>query len=253
MSQSCGLPILRQLGRYNDPLVAATLIRRLPKLSGADNEAAMETLCSRSSSAIALLDAIQSGRVEKTRLTGFFAQQMANLGDDAVTQRLERQWGKLTESSTDTKAAIATLVSDYKGAPLWAYDRSNGAKQFEKLCATCHLESTTAERIGPKLDGTGSKGIEYIVENILDPNAVIGKDFQARNVITADGLVLTGVITKETDSAMTLRTATTTKVIAQDDIEEVIVSPNSFMPVGLLNELSDRERIELLMYLMSLK
>ena len=40
---------------------------------------------------------------------------------------------------------------------------------------------------GPKLEGTGAKGIEYIVENILNPNAVIGEDFLARQILNLDG------------------------------------------------------------------
>ena len=246
------LSILRQLSRYRDPQVAVALIRRLPRFSGTETDAAMEALCSRSTSALALLDAMQAGRVEKTLLTSYFARQMASLGDVSVTARLEQQWGKLTPSSDETKSDIANLVSFYKKAPRWAYNRNNGAGHFNKLCATCHVDSKNAPRIGPKLDGTGSKGIEYIVENIMDPNAVVGKDFQARNVVTADGLVITGVVIKETRSAITVRTATTTKVIARDEIEEIVATTNSFMPEGLLQELSDRERIELLMYIMSL-
>ena len=86
----------------------------------------------------------------------------------------------------------------------------------------------------------------------MDPNAVIGKDFQARNIITVDGRVISGVIIKETDSATTVRTGTATEVVANEDIDEIVVSPNSFMPEDLLKQVSDRERIELLMYLMSL-
>ena len=78
----------------------------------------------------------------------------------------------------------------------------------------------------------------------MDPNAVIGKDFQARNILTADGLVVTGVILKETDSAITVRTANATQTIAQDDFEEIVVSSNSFMPEGLLNLLEEQEVAE---------
>jgi putative membrane-bound dehydrogenase-like protein len=247
------LAILQQLGRYDDPAVAEALLTRLPDLTGDEEEAAMETLCSRTGSANALLDSISEGRVEKDRLTGFYARQMASLGSPSVVERLEQQWGRLSQTSAERQAAIADLVTTYQQAPLWAYDRNAGAAHFKKLCATCHMDGQLSQRIGPRLEGTGAKGIEYIVENILDPNAVVGKDFQARNILTADGLVITGVIIDESDSAVTVRTATDTKVIANGDIDEIIVSSNSFMPEGLLKQLTERERIELLMYLMSLK
>ena len=125
---------------------------------------------------------------------------------------------------------------------------------------------------GPKLEGTGAKGIEYIVENILNPNAVIGEDFLARQILNLDGVVMTGVVMtgvvmtgvvhKETDSTVKLRAATSTQtvakedieqMVAKEDIEQMVVSKNSFMPEGLIKQLTDRERTELLMHLMSLK
>ncbi|QEF98304.1 hypothetical protein Mal15_23560 [Stieleria maiorica] len=247
------LEIIRQLKRYDDPGVAAALIDRLPTLPDTIREAAMETLCSRAASSLLLLDAIKHGRVAKGQLTGFYARQMASLEHEDVSAKLQEQWGTLGQSSAESKAAIDSLVDQYKKAPLWAYHRGNGEATFKKLCATCHVQTEDAQRIGPKLDGTGAKGIEYIVENIIDPNAVIGEDFLARQILTVDGVVITGVVLKETDSALTIRTATATQTVAQDDVEQMIVSKNSFMPEGLLKQLTDRERIELLMYLMSLK
>ena len=245
--------VLRQLGRYDDPRVASELIHRLPKLEDGEKEAALNGLCSRATSANLLIQAMEDGAVEKEELTGFFARQIANLGEQQLIDRLESHWGKLTKSSAEKKDAVNKLVAAYKKAPLWAYDRNNGAKHFQKLCANCHVDSKTAARIGPKLDETGAKGIEYIVENVVDPNAVIGKDFLARNVLTSNGLTVTGVVTDESDTAITVRTATGKEVIARNDIEDINVSTSSFMPEGLLSQLNDREQVELLLYLMSLK
>jgi putative membrane-bound dehydrogenase-like protein len=247
------MPVIRQLKKYNDPRVAAALIERLPKLADAQNDAAMDTLCSRAGWAIQLLDAIREGRVQKDELTGFYVRQMVNLGNKDVESRLREQWGKLGQTTAETRAAIKQLVETYNKAPLWAYNQRAGEGHFKKLCATCHVQGELSQRIGPKLDGTGDKGIDYIVENILDPNAVVGKDFQARTIVTKDGLVITGVILKETDSALTVRTANETETVAKSDIDEMVVSNKSFMPEDILKPLKDRERIELLKYLMSLK
>lgn len=247
------LASIRQLSRYEDPRVAEALINRLPQWPEPAAEAALESLCSRASAALALLEAIQQERLESSRITGFLARQLASLGNPEVNRRLEQQWGKLTQSSAETRAAVQALVDAYQKAPLWAYDRAAGQAHFKKLCASCHAQSDSMQRIGPKLEGSGAKGIEYIVENIVDPNAVIGKDFQTRNVLTVDGLVVSGIILEQTDSAVTVRTASKTQTIARDDIDQIIISPNSFMPERLLKDLSDRERIELLLYLMSLK
>ena len=92
--------------------------------------------------------------------------------------------------------------------------------------------------------------MEYVVENVLDPNAVIGRDYQSRIIVTVEGRVLTGLVEKETDTSLTIRMLNDSVTIAKSEIEESRISPNSFMPEGLLKTLNEREKIELLKYLM---
>ena len=79
---------------------------------------------------------------------------------------------------------------------------------------------------------------------------MIGRDYQARIILTLGGRVIDGLIEKETESAVTIRTATNSVTVARAEIDEILVSENSFMPEGLLKDLNDRERIELFKYLM---
>ncbi|MEM9588495.1 MAG: PVC-type heme-binding CxxCH protein, partial [Planctomycetota bacterium] len=243
---------LQQLQSHRDRRVAEAVLKRLAQWPETTRQVAMETLCSRVDWARSLVDRATVGDVEPKFLTAFYVRQISQLGDPGLNATLRSHWGQVSPTSEETEKAIGTLTRRFKEVPLWAYSRSAGQSHFKRLCANCHEETSTSNRIGPKLEGTGTKGISYIVENILDPNAVIGKDFQARKVLTTDGLVITGVVLKENDSVLTVRTANSTLTIPQDDIEEVIVSSKSFMPEGLLDTLGDRERIELLKYLMSL-
>ncbi len=243
------LPLLT---RFEDPAIATVLLKRLPQWNGAEKAAAMEVLVSRAVWSKKVLEAIAKGQLEKSQLTAYHARQMANLGDAALNRMLTEQWGQLGQSSGERKAEMSKLAHAYKTAPLWAFDAGKGAEHFKKLCAACHQPKNQNLRIAPKLQGSGSKGIDYIVENIIDPNAVIGSDFQARIILTVEGRVITGLIEKETDSAITVRTATNSVTIAKDDIEEINISKNSFMPESLLKTLNERQKIELLKFLMSL-
>ena len=245
--------IVPMLKRFNQPSVATELIVRMPKWSTRANALAMDALSSRANWAGSLLEAIAAGKIDKSQLSAFYARQMSNLGNDDLNKRLTKQWGRLGGSSAERNSEIAKTVKAYTEAPLWAYNAGAGKTHFEKLCASCHQPVQDKDRFAPRLAGSGSKGIAYIVENIVDPNAVVGNDFQARIVSTFDGQVITGMIIKETNSAVVVRTATSTETILKDDIDEVKVSTNSLMPEGLLKSLNDRQRIELLKFLMSLK
>lgn len=242
--------VIPLLGRFSDAKVPDALLSRLPKLEGPAWSSAMEVLCARVSSSNELLDHIADGKLPKSQLTAFYARQMASLNDAKLTARLEAEWGKLGQSSEEVKAEIQRLSTAYKTAPLWAYNDGAGAAHFKKLCAQCHLPSGQSEALAPKLAGSGAKGVEYLVENILDPNAVIGRDYQARVIVTTEGRVITGLVEKESETSLTIRTLNDSVTVAKSEIDETQISPNSFMPQGLLKELNDRERIELLKYLM---
>jgi len=243
--------IVPLLSRYNDPTIGGALISRLPRWQEAETAAAMEVLSSRVPWAQQTLDAIADGRLKKDQLTAYHARQMASLGDERLNARLAKEWGSFGSSTAELRDEIVKLSAAYQSAPLWAYNVEAGAAHFKKLCAACHEPTPQNANIAPKLAGSGSKGIAYVVENVVDPNAVIGRDYQARMIVTADGRVLSGLVESETASAVTFRTATNTVTIAKDDIDEIRVSENSFMPAGLLQTLNDRERIELFKYLMS--
>lgn len=243
---------LSQLAKYDDDRIATQVLQRLPRWNGTVAETAMELLCGRSDWATLLLDAIADGSIDKSRLTAYYANQMANLGDASLTDRLSREWGRLAPSSAEVRTEIQKTLQAYQTAPLWAYNAVQGQQHFKRLCAACHQPEQADERIAPKLEGTRSKGIAYAIENVIDPNAVIGRDYQARVILTSSAQVITGLVQKETPTAITVKTANHVVTVDRDDIESMRISENSFMPTGLLNTLNDRERIELFKYIMSL-
>jgi putative heme-binding domain-containing protein len=243
--------VLPLLVRYQDQTIAKELLVRLGSWEPVESDAAMEVLTSRTDWATALLDSIDKRDLAPTRLSAYLVRQLLALGDDSIKTRLAKDWGTFGKSSEERKVEIATLVKSYQSAPLWAYSLEAGAAHFKTLCSSCHQETKESESLAPKLEGSGKKGIEYIVENIMDPNAVIGRDFQARVVVTNTGQVVTGLVISDTDTSLTLRTHSNNVTMAKTEIEETRVSENSFMPEGLLKSLNDRERIELLKFLMS--
>jgi hypothetical protein len=59
------------------------------------------------------------------------------------------------------------------------------------------------------------------------------------------------MLDSETDSAVVIRTAEKKIVVPKSEIEERRLSNDSIMPTGLLDRLTDVERIELLLFLMT--
>lgn len=243
------LPTINLLARFEAPEIAEALLGRLGQFSPADRAAALNTLTSRASFALALLDALAAGRLQRDDLTSFHVRQLAALKHAEVDKRVTAAWGKVHPTPTEKQAQIARLEKIFHEAPLWAYDGAAGKQHFQKLCATCHVIHGEGTRVGPDLTGAGRHGVRYFLENIIDPNAVVGADFQITTLELKQGDVISGLVVGETASALTVRTIADRIVIPKDKIAERVQSDLSLMPEGLLESLKDREQIELLKFL----
>lgn len=243
--------VIPLLGTAADaPAAAAGLIAKFPSFNAADRNAALAALTSRPVLALPLLRAVESGAFDKKALTALHARQLRNLKNPDVTTLLDRVWGKTTESSADMKATVARLRRTYQEAPVWSYEVAAGKKVFEKTCVACHaIDSTTVSKLGPNLAGTWRNGLDYFLENIVDPNAVVGTDYQLNLITKRDGTVVAGMIDKETDTVLAMRTVTETVNVPKSEIKSREVTPQSMMPPGLLEALPEREAVELLKFL----
>ena len=87
----------------------------------------------------------------------------------------------------------------------------------------------------------------------MDPSEVIPDRYRAKQVLTTNGKLVTGLVVYESVDGVTLMAADGhTKRVNVDEIQEMRSSEVSLMPEGLLQGLSDAEIADLLAYLKSL-
>ena len=109
--------------------------------------------------------------------------------------------------------------------------------------------TATAASSAPTSPATAN-GVDYFIDNIVDPNAVVGVDFQLNVLTLKDGSVLSGMVERETETAYVVRTPTETRNVAKGDVKSREVLAQSLMPAGLLETTTRKTRvIELLMFL----
>ncbi|MCB1224348.1 MAG: c-type cytochrome, partial [Verrucomicrobiales bacterium] len=245
---SAVIPLLSQ---SKDPSIATSLMKRFDSLNATDRSAALGVLTSRPELAKPLLEAIDSSTFDKTHLTALQIRQMRNLNDPGINALLDATWGKVNESSEAAKASIAKFKKAYETAPLWAFSAKSGEETFQQVCAVCHAMGGKGGQLGPDLAGSWRNGLDYFLENILDPNAVVGDNFQLNLITKKDGTVVSGVIEQESGTALTLRTVTESVVVSKADLKDRQKLPASLMPPGLLEALPERKAIELLKFLLT--
>ena len=106
------------------------------------------------------------------------------------------------------------------------------------------------EKMGPDLTGSQRSSLDYLLENILDPSAVVGKDYRMSIVETVDGRTLSGLIVSNDTKRMVLQTQTDRFTLSHQDIENTTRTSQSAMPDGLLTNLSREQVRNLFGYLM---
>ncbi|HEV3021625.1 MAG TPA: family 16 glycoside hydrolase, partial [Pirellulales bacterium] len=135
--------------------------------------------------------------------------------------------------------------------PPQAPDVALGHTLFAKTCRQCHTLFGAGGKVGPELTGSNRANLDYMLANLLDPSALIGKDYQATIIQTDDGRTLTGIVRGENDDAVTLATANETVVVPKSEIELRELSAKSMMPDDQLKPFSEHELRSLIEYLAS--
>ena len=85
--------------------------------------------------------------------------------------------------------------------------------------------------------------------SILDPSAVIEKEYQSKLVITTSGVVYHGILKHADANSVTLFVPSKLVVIQRKNIEEMQDSKQSLMPTDLLKDFSEHDKRSLIAYL----
>jgi putative membrane-bound dehydrogenase-like protein len=241
-------PALRALAGFNDPAIPALVLKHYADYSEAGKADAVITLASRPAFAMALLDAMEQGKVPRRDLSAFTARQLLALNDKALTEKLTKVWGAVRKPQ-DKSAQMNRYQAVVPPGALKKADRVHGRQIFAKTCATCHTLFGEGAKIGPDLTGSQRANPEYVLTKLLDPNAVVAQDYQVTVITTKSGRTLNGLVKEEDAKTLVLQTQNEQIRVAKNDIDERKKSPVSMMPEGLLMPLSDVEVRDLIAYL----
>jgi putative membrane-bound dehydrogenase-like protein len=242
---------VRGLALFDDPEIGASLAENYQKFHPSERGAVIETLVSRPAFARALLEEMAEGRIPRHDVTAFHARQIRSFKDAALTKRLGEVWGQLRDSPADKQQAIAMWKSKLTPTELAKADKAQGREVFEKVCGVCHTLYGHGGAVGPDLTGSGRDNLDYLLDNIVDPSAVVNADFRMTVVELKDGRTLNGLIASKTERTITIKTMTETLTLDRAEIESMQESKLSLMPEGLLEALKENQVRDLIGYLMN--
>ena len=137
------------------------------------------------------------------------------------------------------------------------FDFANGQKMFAAaLCSQCHRMGNDGGAQGPDLSGLGARTAPAdVLMSIVQPNAVLSDQYANSVIGRVDGGKTIGRILNEEGDKLELSVnpfdPAVTISVNRSDILSIDRSPDSPMPVGLINSLNAQEVADLLAYLVS--
>jgi putative heme-binding domain-containing protein len=240
---------LRGLAAYDDPKTPPAILELLPSLPPAEKRDALGTLASRLSFARPLVAALAAGRLAAKDLPADLVRQLRNYQQADLNAALDKHWGAARESSADKKAEMERYRKLLTAANAPKPDLAKGRAVFAKTCGQCHQLYGVGGKVGPDITGSNRSDLDYLLHNILDPNAEIPNDYRTWNLDTKDERSISGVLARQDGTAVTIVTPTESLTIARGDIATLKQSELSMMPEGLLQALPEDEVRNLIAYL----
>ncbi|MFK7819970.1 MAG: c-type cytochrome, partial [Planctomycetaceae bacterium] len=227
------LPSAMQVASRQEQLKLATILAESQSTA-----ALLVDLCERGTASPQLL----AQPLLKTKLTASAGQSLAS--------RVEALIADLPPEDDKLNALIKTRSQIFLARP---GNPIAGAKLFTKHCAACHQVAGKGAKVGPNLDGIGTRGLGRLMEDVLAPNRNVDVNFRATTILTEDGRVLSGLL-KPSSGAVTVVVDSEGKEVSipTASIEEKKSSRLSPMPSNVAEKLSSAEFSDLMAYLLSL-
>ncbi|WP_337173684.1 PVC-type heme-binding CxxCH protein [Paludisphaera sp.] len=197
----------------------------------------------------ALLKAIAEGKASARLLQRRpIVIGLENAGIADVADRIAGLLAGLPPADEQLAELIEKRRADFAAA---TPDVPAGAKAFETHCGVCHQIGGRGARVGPQLDGIGARGLDRLLEDVLDPNRNVDQMFRTTVLALEDGRVISGLLLREEGKILVMADAQGQEIrVPADEVEERKTVQLSPMPADIAQQIPEREFHDLMSYLL---
>jgi putative heme-binding domain-containing protein len=243
-SQAVRRRAIALLGERSDLDLWRRLLADFSRETPMVQRAILDGLLARDDGAELLLDEIASGRLKPTALDAARSTRLLQHPNAAIKQRAAELFADAIPA--DRRQALA----DYQTALTLPGDPRRGREVFAAHCATCHKIGDVGANVGPDISDSREKTPAQLLTDILQPSRAVDASYFSYTALTVDGLAVTGILTSETSTSVTLRESAEKEVtLRRDGIEQLASSGASFMPEGLEREIPRQAMADLIAFI----
>jgi putative heme-binding domain-containing protein len=209
-----------------------------------------EQLCTTTVGAEALLSLAEKGQATPRLFQRpSVRERLVSLNRTEITERT----AKLTHGLPDENELLSRLIRERRaGFDAAQKSSERGQAVFTKHCAGCHQVAGKGAMIGPQLDGIGGRGLERVLEDVLDPNRNVDVAFRTTSMRLSDGQVVSGLFRREEGATLVLANEKGEEIrINKEDVDDQTKGSLSLMPANVHEIVSEAEFYDLLAYLLA--
>ena len=133
-------------------------------------------------------------------------------------------------------------------------DAKAGALVFKNNCAICHQMGGMGAKIGPQLDGIGGRGLDRLLEDILDPSRNVDIAMRSTTLYMKDGRTVSGLVLREEGAVIVMADVQGKEQrIPKADVDERRISLLSPMPANMADTIKEQDFHNLMAFLLQQK
>ncbi|HWY78400.1 MAG TPA: c-type cytochrome, partial [Verrucomicrobiae bacterium] len=198
----------------------------------------------------ALLETIEHGQAPaQLLLDSVVKDKLMAAKPDRVEARITQLSRNLAPASEHVQKLIDTRRAGYLADKAKA---PAGSEVFVKNCSVCHSIDGHGGLVGPQLDGVGGRGLDRLMEDVLDPSRNVDRAFRTHIITLKDGDVVSGLPRREEGELLILADSTGKEIsIPTKNIQARRESETSLMPDNFGDAIPVQDFYNLMAYLLS--
>lgn len=207
-------------------------------------------LAGNSAGADALLRLVEAKRLSpQVLMDGRVKERLVAAKLPQFDERFEALTNGIAPGGEGLQALLDERRTGFASAPSSV---ARGRTVFEKSCAVCHQLDGHGAVVGPQLDGVGNRGLERIVEDVLDPGRNIDPAFRPSLVTLKDDTSITGLQRREEGEVLVFVDPSGKEItVPKNEIVERRESQLSLMPANFGEALPAADFYDLLAFLLA--
>ncbi len=244
LERSVRVQAIARVAPFADEEAWQTLLEQFPASSPPLRNAIAGAVLTQPAAIRLLLDELEANRIKPQELGRLEANRLLQHGQDEIKRRAAEIFWAVNPAERQE------ALRRYQAALELPADGRRGREVFGKNCASCHRIDGLGVDVAPDIADSRVKTARQLLTDILQPNLAIDGNYIGYVVQTVDGRTLTGILTGETASGVTLKIPEgETLTLQRDEIELIRSTGVSLMPDGLEENISLQEMADLIYFI----